>query len=369
MSRGIPAAILRDYVVDALQAHGVSSAQAQMAAMALVDADLLGMDTHGVAHLLSHPSYIPGLQSGLVNAQPAVRVQDLAPNLMMVDGDHGMGLVAMATALDAARVRCKATGMAVAWVRHSYHAGALATYTRNGALDGLLTMAVTSTRPSVAPTYGIRAALGTNAISVGVPYEAGRPLLLDMATSAVAAGKIEQARREQRPIPEGWIIDRDGRNSTDPAAYFDGGALLPLGSSPAMSSYKGYGLAVMVDVLAGVLSAMGHSLRLPTHGHAHMIACIDVERVRPFADFQHGIQQMVDDLHQIPAVPGQRVLVPGEREWQTYQERTHNGIPVSVPVLEGLWQFAADHGLTSQAARLSQYRTPRSGQTQGLSGA
>jgi LDH2 family malate/lactate/ureidoglycolate dehydrogenase len=356
MATRVPAAVLANFVTHALDRLGVPPPAAGVVAKGLIGADLLGLDSHGVAHFVDHVSYVPGIESGMVNPRAEITVTEASPALVMVDGDHGMGILAMQTALDAVMSRCAGVGLAVAWVRHSYHAGALAHFTRQGALQGFLTMAATNTRPSVAPTFGMRAALGTNAISVGVPYDEERVLLLDMATSAVAAGKLEVARREGRPIPLGWAIDREGLDTMDPADYFSGGALLPLGSTPELSSYKGYGLAVMVDVMTGLLSGMGHSLALPVHGHAHMVACLDVGRLMPGDAFRASVARMVDDLHAVPAVAGREVLVPGEREWCTYQDRSERGIPVSSPVLETLLGFARDRGLETDGEALSQYR-------------
>lgn len=351
----IPALVLHQFIVDILRSYGMSSGDASVAADALVDADLLGLDTHGVAHLANHPSYVPGIESGLVNAKPNITVKDLGPVLAMVDGDDGMGLVAVNIALTHAMERCMETGVGIAWVRRSYHAGALAVFARRAALEGFLTLALTSTRPSVAPTYGLTAALGTNPISVGVPYQPSRVLLLDMATSAVAAGKIERARRNNQSVPTGWIIDKEGNDSTSPNDYFQGGSLLPLGSFPVHSSHKGYGLAVMVDVATGIISGMGHSLILPTHGHAHMVACVDISRVMPRNEFLGAVQQMVDDLHMLPAVSGYRVWVPGEREWNSYEDNVANGIPVAKPVFEELGQLAVRRGLDKSWSMIQQY--------------
>lgn len=347
MAQRVRADVLKRVVVEILESFSVPLTHAEMAANALVEADLLGLETHGVAHLLSHPSYVPGLESGLVSPRPEVRVTETAPSLLKVDGGKGMGLVAMTTALEAVSARSGRVGIAIAWIENSYHAGALAYFTRCGALQGMLTIACTNTRPSVAPTYARKAALGTNPISIAVPYQGDRVLLLDMATSAVAAGKVEQSRREGNSVPFGWMIDNQGRDSTNPGDYFDGGALLPLGSTPELSSYKGYGLGVMVDVMTGLLSGMGHSLILPTHGHSHMIACIDIARIRTLDEFQSAVSDMVDDLHALPNVADHEVLVPGEREWRTYEERTARGIPVSDKILEQLRQFVIQRGITT----------------------
>jgi uncharacterized oxidoreductase len=147
-------------------------------------------------------------------------------------------------------------------------------------------------------------------------------------------------------------VDRDGHPTTNPADYFAGGALLPLGSTPELSSYKGYGLAVMVDVMTGLLSGMGHSLALPVHGHSHMVACLDPSRLLALEDFRGSVARMVDDLHGVPAESGRAVLVPGEREWETYADRSRNGIPLSPAVLDQLAGFARERGLGDDAARL-----------------
>ncbi len=347
MTRRVSTEVLHQVISDVLQSYAVSQQHADMVARGLVEADMLGLDTHGVAHLVTHPSYIPGLESGLIDPHPTIRVTELASALAMVDGGRGMGLIGMTVALDAAMERALQHGMAAAWVQNSYHAGALAYFVRSGAVNDLITIATTNTRPSVVPTFGLQRALGTNPISIGVPYQANRVLLLDMATSAVAAGRVEQALRENESMPLGWVVDKNGQDTPDPADYFDGGGLLPLGSTPQLSNYKGYGLAVMVDVLTGLLSGMGHSLALPIHGHSHMIMCLDVSKVRGLTEFKEAVRTMVDDLHAIAPVAGHQVLVPGEREWQNYEERIVNGIPVSSKVLQDLSALLRKRGLLS----------------------
>lgn len=356
MSGRVPADALTAFIVEALCSYEMPHEDADFVAHGLVEADLMGLDSHGIAHFLDHPAYIPGIESGMVNVRPAMVITDLAPSLALLDGDRGMGIIALERAFLAIQSKCSTTGIGVAWVKNSFHAGALAHFTRKGALAGCLTFAATNTMPSMAPTYGRIAALGTNPISIGVPYKSTRVLLLDMATSVVAAGKLEIAQRHGDEIPKGWIIDRDGHDSTHPGDFFNGGALLPLGSAPELGSYKGYGLGVMVDVMTGLLSGMGHGLSLSLEsGHAHVIACLDMNRFHSVTDFEGGMQRMIDDLHHIPSMPGRGVWVPGEREWTTYEDRVEHGIPIEPGIMRSLVRYAEGRQLPQSIAILSAY--------------
>src|SRR5215469_10815145 len=216
-------------------------------------ADLHGVDSHGISMI---PGYDRLRRDGRVKLEARPRIIRETPVSALVDGGGGLGHVPAQFAMQAAIDKTKSSGMAIAAVRNSAHFGATGYYTLMAAREGLIGMACTSAAGvQVAPTFGKEARLGTDPWSFAAPTEDGRPFLLDMATTTVAAGRVRNKANEGLPCPPGWVLDRDGMPSTDPLeAREKGGFLTSLGGSPENSSYKGYGLAVMVNILAACLS-------------------------------------------------------------------------------------------------------------------
>src|SRR5699024_10463933 len=236
----------------------------------------MGHDSHGIVHLPEHFSYIPGFESKMVNTQPHIKIEQNTPTITSVDGDRGLGIIGLYKGMELALNSAKDSGMGMAVVKNCYHAGALSYYTRKIADQGMIGIALVNTARLVAPPMGKKRAIGTNPISIGIPYHPNRPLLLDMATSVVASGKIEIARREGEKVPKGLIVDNEGRGTTNPDDYFNNGALLPLGGSPETGGYKGYGLGVMFDVLTGILSGLGHGMSINKEdGQAHTLLILN----------------------------------------------------------------------------------------------
>jgi len=281
------AAGLSDFVDQALQRMDVPPDDARLAAKILVEADLMGIESHGVAHLMVHPSYALGFKQGLVNPRPNIRVVHETPSTALVDGDGGLGAVVGYRAMSIAIQKAKECGTGMVAVTRSRHYGAAGYYALMAVPHDMIGLATTNSPPLVAPTFGRGRMLGTNPIAVAAPVASGYPFLLDMATSAAAHGKFEIARKEGKPIPPTWGADEEGNPSTDITRIMSKGWLLPLGSTPEAASYKGYDRSA-------------------------------------------------------PTVAGaERVLVAGQREFEAREERLAKGIPLHPPVV-GMLQRLAD---------------------------
>ncbi|MFQ5933379.1 MAG: Ldh family oxidoreductase [Dehalococcoidia bacterium] len=327
---------------------GMPRDDAAISAEILVDADLRGIDSHGVAHLASHTAYAGGLRSGLVNPRPNWRIVTETPTTALVDGDEGLGLVVAYRAMELAIRKAEEYRLGMVAVANSRHFGAAGYYSMMALPHDMIGISMTNTNPVVLPTYGRERRLGTNAMSFAAPAEEEPPYVLDMATTAVAAGKLEIARRKGESIPHGWVVDQEGDPTTDPDDYWRGGALLPLGSTPELSSYKGYGLSLLVDILCGVLSGVGFSAELSRDKRhsGHFFGAIRIDSFRPVGEFKTMMDEMLRTMRQTPTVPGaERVLVPGQKEHEAFQVRSREGIPLHPEVVEGLKGLAEELGV------------------------
>ena len=344
---------LRTLVVETFEHYGVPEADARVTAEALVHADEMGIDSHGVARVGVHPAYAPGLRDGTVNPTAVPELVHEAPSTGVIDGMGGLGPVAATTAMELAIEKARATGAGFISITNSRHYGAASHYSIMALEHGMIGISMTIGGLGVVPTYGRGRRIGINPLSVAAPTSREHPWILDIATSVVAAGKLELAKMSQKSIPRGWILDKDGKPTTDPNDYWAGGAILPLGSEAETGSYKGYGLSVMIDILCGVLSGCGFSAILRSGGASatpHFVGALNVASFRPLADFTAMMDEMVRTLKETePAEGAERVYVHGEKEWLAYQERTRNGVPLHPEVVGSLETMAAEAGVSMPA--------------------
>src|SRR5246127_1404452 len=224
---------------------GIPKADAAQAADVLACADLRGIDSHGVARLTC---YFDLLSEGLINPTPKIKILRSTPSTATIDGDNGLGLVVGPRANQIAMNMAEKAGSGWVSICNSNHFGIAGYYVLKALERDLIGLAMTNSTKLVAPLWGAERMLGTNPIAIGFPGKEEPPIVIDMATSAAAYGKIEMARRSGGKIPEGWAVDSEGRDTTDPNDMINGGALLPLGSDPERGGHKGYALAIMVDV-------------------------------------------------------------------------------------------------------------------------
>ena len=219
----------------------------------------------------------------------------------MLDGGGGLGLVVGTRAMRLAIEKARAVGVGLVAVRNSRHYGAAGVYARMALAHDLIGFSVTNSDKLVVPTYGRESRIGTNPIGVAVPAGAAPPFLLDMATSAVPLGKIMLARRNGLTLPVGWAADEEGVPTTDPEVAFRALRLLPLGGTPEQGSHKGYGLGVVVDILAGVLSGAGVAVGQGLGGQVgHFFAALRVDLLRPIEEFKAGMDEYLNALRETP---------------------------------------------------------------------
>lgn len=334
--RLVAAAELRAWVARVFERAAVPADDAAVAADVLVAANLRGVDSHGVLQL---PLKVERVLSGIINPRPRCRVERDSPAAMLVDGDNGLGMVVGAWAMRQAIERARACGAAVAAVRHSNHFGATAYYAQMAAAAEMIGLCGTNSGgASMAPWGSVTGYLGTNPLAFAAPGGIDGGLVLDMATSQVAWGKVELAARAGQKIPLTWATDREGRPTDDPQVAMHG-LMLPLGG------YKGYGLALMLEILCGVLSGAGFGPHVVNfyeepdreENSGHVFVAIDVARLMPIGQFKARMARIVDEIHACQPSEGvTRIYVPGEMELETAARRQGEGIPLPADVVAGL---------------------------------
>ena len=329
-----------------LSAWGMPPDNAETTSEVLSWADLHGVDSHGISMI---PGYDALRRSGRakMDAHPTILKQ--TPVSALVDGGGGLGHVPGHFAMSAAIAKARDAGVGIAVVKHSAHFGAAGYYSLMAARQGLVGMACTSASGiQVAPTFGKQARLGTDPWSFAAPSADGVPFLLDMATTTVAAGRIRNKANEGLPTPDGWVLDADGRPSNDPlVAKQHGGFLTSLGGSPENSSYKGYGLAVMVNILASCLSGATlitdpmHTRQPAGMDIGHFFMAIDPNLFRESGDFQSDVATFMAALRGTPPLdPAHPVMVAGDPQWRHAETRMANGIPLGAGLMRQVRQIA-----------------------------
>jgi len=329
-----------------LLAWGMPEDNAEATTDVLSWADLHGVDSHGMSMI---PGYDRLRRSGRAKMDARPKIIRETPVSAVVDAGGGLGHVPARFAMQLAIDKAKQSGMAIAAVKNSAHFGATGYYTLMAAKAGFIGMACTSASSiQVAPTFGKQARLGTDPWSFAAPTANGRPFLLDMATTTVAAGRIRNKANEGLPTPEGWVLDSEGRPSNDPlVAREKGGFLTSLGGSPENSSYKGYGLAAMVNILGSCLSGAtlitdpAHTKKPQGMDIGHFFMAIDPGIFRDTDEFATDVTRFCNDLRATtPMDPSQPVMVAGDPQWNNAEQRMRNGIPVGPGLLNQVRQIA-----------------------------
>jgi LDH2 family malate/lactate/ureidoglycolate dehydrogenase len=329
-----------------LQAAGATDDEARAVAIGCVDANLAGHDSHGV---IAIPTYIDRIKAGhIMPGAPWTIVQE-SPTTTVIDGHWGFGFHVNAKAMALTIEKARTANVAACTVFRQSHVGRLAAYPLMAMREGMIAIATADSGRSpkhVAPFGGREARLGTNPLAIAVPSDLEAPFYLDMATSAVAAGKIQLAVARGEQIPQGWIIDAEGRHTTDPTQYRKGGALLPLGGS---EGYKGSGLAAMVEVLCGLLTGLGFGVE-PTgrHNDGVFMAVFNVAAFRPLQQFKREVAEFAHYLKSTPPSDGSSgVFYPGELESIRAQQRRRDGIAIENATWDNFKALAAEYNLAS----------------------
>ncbi len=326
---------------------GVPAEDAATATEVLLFSDVHGIDSHGIPRMRM---YLNTIAAGRVNLHPKISVVMEGPATLTLDGDRGLGLVVAPFAMRRAIEKAKETGWCTVSVRASNHLGALSYYPMLAVHEGLGGMSMTNAGPLMVPTFGTVPVLGTNPFSIGFPGgNNSDPFLLDMASTSVAWGKLEIAKREGKPIPDRWAVDKAGAFTADPNTAV---ALAPLGSDYAGRSQKGYGLAVMVDCFSAMLSGGTWSMRIPgrgvgEHDHPGTCHCFMAWRIDAFTDldtYRTQMDDMMAELRASPPAPGHNaVLAPGQPEFDSYRDRSVHGVPLHQSVRDDLRDLAAEY--------------------------
>ncbi|RWK47257.1 MAG: Ldh family oxidoreductase [Mesorhizobium sp.] len=328
-----------------LKAAGASEEEAQAVAIGCVNANLAGHDSHGV---IAIPGYIDSVKAGDIVPGAEWTVVRESPTTAVVDGHCGFGFHVNTKAMALAIEKAKTANVAACTVFRQSHVGRLAAYSLMAASAGMIGLAAGTTGGEfVAPFGGREARLGTNPISIAVPSNLKAPFVLDMATSAVAAGKLDLAMARGEDIPKGWLIDAAGRPTTDPRDYRKGGVLLPLGGT---EGYKGSGLAAIVELLCGLLPGPGFGVE-PTgrEDFGCFMAVFNVAAFRPLDKFKKEVADFVRHLKSAaPSEGSSGVFYPGEIAYLREQERTVDGIEVENTTWEKLRTLARTYGLAGE---------------------
>lgn len=331
-----------------LTAWGMPAHFAHRTAEVMSWADLHGIDSHGISML---PIYFERHRSGRVNMRAQPRTLRETPVSALIDGDGGLGHEPSRQAMEAAIAKAQGIGLAVVSVRNSSHFGACGFYAKMAADAGLIGMVATSASVlQVAPTGGAQARLGTDPWAFAAPGREGEPFVLDMATTTVAAGRIRNKANENLPAPPGWLLTREGLPSTDPLeAVEKGGFLTSLGGSAEGSSYKGYGLSVMVNILGSCLSGATlitdpmHTKKPQGMDIGHFFLALSPTLFRADGAFEADVAALCDTLRATrPLDPAQPVMVAGDPERRHAAQRMKDGIPVGPNLLAKIKQIAVE---------------------------
>jgi len=355
-SKVFPIEALREFSTRVFLHFGVSEEHAAQAADVLARADLRGIDSHGVARL---HTYFDMLSVGRINPRPQIKVVRSTPSTATIDGDNGLGLVVGPHANRIAMDMAEKCGSGWVSVCNTNHFGIASYYVLEALERDLIGWAMTNATKLVAPLWGAERMLGTNPIAVAFPGKQEPPIVIDVATSAVAFGKIEIARRNGDVIPTGWGIDSQGRATTDPNDIIAGGALLPLGSDRERGGHKGYALAIMVDMLSCVLSganwgpfAPPFALRQesPTRsvgkGIGHFFGAMRIDGFIDADQFKSQVDDYIRVFRATKPAPGTKgPLIPGDPEREAEQVRRQTGVPLTLPVVEDLLDISAKTGI------------------------
>lgn len=340
---------LEEFSTKVFLALGIPEEDAKVTAHILAQADLRGIDSHGVARL---PIYAKRLKLGLINKRPNIKVLHEKAGGAIVDGDNGLGQVVAHKAMRLCLKKAKENGVAAVGVRNSNHFGIGAYYAMMALDEDMIGIMATNTSPLMAPFGGKEPLLGTNPIAMAVPAGKEFPIVLDMATSLVPRGKIEIFARKGKKLPLGWAIDTDGRPTQDPAEALKG-TLLPMGGP------KGYGLSMMVDLFAGVLagaavggnigSLFGNMDRPQNVGHFMM--AIDVSSFKPLDEFKATMDDYIRTVKDsAPAEGVKELFLPGEIEFIKTKERVEKGVSLNPVVIQNLLTLAQEIDLLESNA-------------------
>ncbi len=340
---------LRALCIHALQEAGLDQKDAGTVAEVLVTTDMWGTFSHGTNHLRN---YIKKIRAGGIDpkAHPEIILQGQA--WALIDGHAAMGMVSGCKGMELAIEKAKADGLGMTAVRNSNHFGAAGYYANMAINHDMIGVAMSNTDPNMVAPGGRKSIIGNNPLAYAAPAGREYPVFLDIALSATASTKIFAAKAKGNTVPEGWITNGDGLPATDATHWPDIGSMLPVGG------HKGYGLALLVEVLAGVMSGSGVTrevkgwlgpLIAEPPGTGHTFIAIDVGKFMPIADFKRRMDEMIRDIKKSPKAKGSdRIWLPGEIEWERRKVALEDGIALPEIVLNSLAKLSNEVGRNFQ---------------------
>ncbi len=347
---------LKAFTIQVFLEMGCPPDQAEIAADCLNQADLRGVDSHGVARL---NGYIRLWELQRINATPNMRIIHETPSTAVLDGDSGMGLVSAPKAMEIAIKKAEIAGTGWVAVQNSNHYGIAGYHAMLALKQDMIGISMTNASPLVAPTFSKSRFLGTNPIAVAIPALNQPPFVIDMATTTVANGKLEVLQRKGEDAPFGWTQDKDGNPTTDAYSLKKGGSMLPLGGDREHGGHKGYCLGAMVDIFSAVLSGANYGPWVPPfvsfleppanpvgNGIGHFLGAIRVDAFRPAREFKEHMDNWIQTFRNAEPTSGQeKVMIPGDPERELTAERKKNGIPLHEQVVQDLAELGNKFGI------------------------
>jgi LDH2 family malate/lactate/ureidoglycolate dehydrogenase len=352
--------VLKSFCSEALEKLNVPSEDAQVTAKVLVEADLRGIDSHGVARM---SRYVSGIQQGMMRPRAKPRVVHETGSTATIDADAGLGQPVSFKAMQLAMSKAREHSLGFVAVRNSNHFGIAGFYAMMALAEDMIGICTTNTEVLVVPTFARNAVLGTNPIAIAVPAGKERPYVLDMSTSTVTRGKLEVYSRLEKPIPINWATDENGVATDNPAHVLQnimkrsGGGLLPLGGALEESGgHKGYGLALAVEIFSAVLPGALYANRvypkdkdgkpLPS-GIGHFFGAMRIDAFRAKEEFKRDMDDLIQRLRNAPkALGAERIYIHGEKEFEQAERFAKEGVPLNAKVVEDLRKIAEQLGMS-----------------------
>ena len=335
--------LLHGFCMDAFEKFGFTEAEANIIQDVLLTADLYGIESHGMQRMVRYHKCI---EKGMIHVDAKPEVVFETPVSAVVDGHDGMGQLIGHFAMELAIEKAKKSGVGIVSARNSNHYGIAGYYANMACKEGLIGFSCTNSEAIMVPTFGRKAMIGSNPIACVMPAEPYN-FFFDASTTVVTRGKLEMYNKAEKPLPVGWALDKDGRPTTDPAAG-RAGSLVPIGGA------KGSGLAIMVDVLCGILSGGPYGPHLhdlyvmdEPQGVSHFLGAIDIAHFIEPAAFKSALSAMSREIKALKKADGvEEIFLPGERSGRKAEENAANGIEVPQPVYEELLELGKPYGLS-----------------------